>query len=167
MLREIKNIMIAFEKSVGAVIFRKEKGRALFLLLNYGKLKSGKYHWGFAKGHVEKGESEEETMRREILEETGISKLKKVSNFQESNRYFYKAFGEELKKRKARGKKTLIAKKVIYFLAEVKSKEVKISEEHVDYKWLPYDKAVEKVTYKNLKKVLEKAKTFLDKSFFC
>ena len=39
-------------------------------LLVYGK-KSQK--WGFPKGHMEKGESEEETARRELFEETGIS----------------------------------------------------------------------------------------------
>jgi 8-oxo-dGTP pyrophosphatase MutT (NUDIX family) len=38
-------------------------------LLVYGK-KSQK--WGFPKGHMEKGESEEETARRELFEETGI-----------------------------------------------------------------------------------------------
>ena len=54
------------EKSCGAVIFR--VGNATkYLLLHY---EAG--HWDFVKGHSEKGESEEETVRREILEETGL-----------------------------------------------------------------------------------------------
>ena len=92
--------MIAFEKSVGAVIFRKDNDKIFYLLLNYGKLKTGNYHWSFAKGHVEEGETEEGTMNREVLEETGISDLEIVNGFCESNRYFYHAYGEERKKRK-------------------------------------------------------------------
>ena len=55
------------EKSAGAVIFRMENGEPYYLLLRYY---SG--HWEFAKGHIEEGESNEETVKREIEEETGI-----------------------------------------------------------------------------------------------
>ncbi len=51
----VKNVvvnknMISFEKSVGAVIFRKSDGAVMYLLLHYP---SG--HWDFSKGHMEKG----------------------------------------------------------------------------------------------------------------
>ena len=55
-------------------------------------------------------------------------------------------------------------KKVIYFLAETKKLEVKISDEHIGFEWLPYGKALERITYKNSKKVLEKADRFLLKN---
>lgn len=29
-------------------------------------------HWGFPKGHMERGETPEQTARREVLEETGM-----------------------------------------------------------------------------------------------
>ena len=48
------------EKSAGAVIFRKQNDAILYLLLHY---EAG--HWDLAKGHIEKGESLEETARRE------------------------------------------------------------------------------------------------------
>ena len=50
-----------YEHSAGAVIFRKENERPLYLLLHY---EAG--HWGCAKGHVENSETIEETARREI-----------------------------------------------------------------------------------------------------
>jgi len=156
--------MIAFEKSVGAVIFRKEGKNIKYLLLNYGKARSGKYHWGFGKGHVEKNETEEETMHREVFEETGISDLKIISGFSDKSRYFYRAFGEEREKRKKNGRKTLVAKLVIYFLAETETEKIKISEEHIDFKWLSFEKAKAELTYKASKKTLEKAKKFLEKS---
>jgi 8-oxo-dGTP pyrophosphatase MutT (NUDIX family) len=54
------------EQSFGAVVYRRRKGRVLFLLLKHN---SGN-HWSLAKGHAEPGETEEQTARREILEET-------------------------------------------------------------------------------------------------
>ena len=56
------------EKSCGAVVSRMtENGREILLIrhMNGG-------HWAFPKGHVEKDETEEQTARREILEETGL-----------------------------------------------------------------------------------------------
>ena len=45
--------------------------------------------WGFPKGHVERGESLEETARREIYEETGIENLvliKKLGSYVRGNK---------------------------------------------------------------------------------
>ena len=61
---------VIWEVSVGAVVYRVENGRRLYLLLHYP---SG--HFDFAKGHVEAGETEEMTLRRETDEETGIRDL--------------------------------------------------------------------------------------------
>ena len=156
--------MIAFEKSVGAVIFRREDGNIKFLLLNYGKTKSGKYHWGFAKGHMEENETEEETMRREVLEETGISDLNLISGFRDKNRHFYRAYGEEREKRKKSGRKTLVAKQVAYLLAETKSEKINLSQEHIDFAWLPFGESKKRLTYKISQKTLEKARLFLEKN---
>lgn len=129
----------------------------LYLLLHYT---SG--HWDFPKGHIEKGETEEETLRREVFEETGIKDLKIIPGFFEKYRYFYKAKGDEYKRRKEKGKKTLISKAVMFYLAKTNEKEVKISYEHIGSEWLPYEKAMGRITFKNPKKVLEKAKRFID-----
>ena len=55
------------ERSCGAVMLRKNEERYEVLLVKH--LAS---HWGFPKGHMEKGEDEKATARREVLEETGI-----------------------------------------------------------------------------------------------
>jgi len=134
------------EKSAGAVIFRQEKNKIYYLLLHYS---AG--HWDFPKGNIEKGEKLEETAKREIKEETGIEKIEFIPKFKQSIKYFYELRGKN------------IFEIVTFFLAKTEEKEIKISWEHLGYQWLPYEKALERLTYKNTKEVLEKARDFLVK----
>ena len=73
------------EKSAGALIFRIENNIPYYLLLHYP---SG--HWEFAKGHVEEGETEEQTVKREVQEETGISDLIIIPGFREYIKYSFR-----------------------------------------------------------------------------
>ena len=122
------------ETSAGIVIFRKENSKNLFLLLRYP---SG--HWDFVKGKMEKNESTHETAVRETKEETGITNIMFLENFEEWIEYNFQFQGE------------LVQKKVVFFLAETKTKEVEISHEHLDYTWMDYNSAMEKTTFDNAK----------------
>jgi len=132
-----------YEKSAGAVLFIKEK-ESTYLLLQYEAK-----HWDFPKGNIEKGETDLQTVKREIEEETSIKDIEIIQDFKEIMQYHFKFEGE------------LINKTVVYYLAKTKSKEVKISFEHIGFEWLPYDKALEKLSFKNAKDILEKAHKFL------
>ena len=132
------------ETSAGIILFRKEESEKLFLLLNYP---SG--YWDFVKGKMEKGESTHETAIREAKEETGITDITFVENFEEWIEYSFKHQGE------------LVQKKVVFFLAETKTKEVKISHEHSGYTWIDYNSSMEKTTFDNAKTVLTKAQKLL------
>lgn len=132
------------ETSAGIVIFRKEGTKNLFLLLHYP---SG--HWDFVKGKMEKGETTQQTAIREAKEETGITDITFVENFEEWIKYNFKYQGE------------LVQKKVVFFLAETKTKEIKISHEHSGYTWLDYNESMEKTTFDNAKTVLTKAQKIL------
>ncbi len=133
------------ETSAGAVIFRRD-GEKKYLLLRY---ESG--HWDFPRGAIEAGEKEEETVRREAKEETEISDLIFLPNFREKIFWFYKKEGRT------------IYKEAIFYLAETKTEEVELSEEHIDFKWLPFEQAMDLITFPNGKKVLQKANDFLNK----
>lgn len=148
------------EKSAGAIIFRKEAGNIYYLLLHYPPSNEGKRgQWGFAKGHVEKDESEEETARREIAEETGIKDLRIMSGFKELEKYFFRRnYGLEGEARKTA---PWVFKSVVFFLAETEIKEIKISPEHIGFLWLPIDEAIKKTTFKNSKELLKKAHNYL------
>ncbi|WP_067958857.1 NUDIX domain-containing protein [Nitrosopumilus sp. Nsub] len=132
------------ETSAGIVIFRKEETKNLFLLLHYP---SG--HWDFVKGKMEKDETTHQTAIREAKEETGITDITFIENFEEWIEYNFKYQGE------------LVQKKVVFFLAETKTKEIKISHEHSGYTWLDYNSSMEKTTFDNAKTVLTKAQKLL------
>ena len=135
------------ETSSGVVLFRKENEKILFLLLHYP---SG--HWDFVKGKMEKGESTHQTAIRETKEETGINDVKFLDNFEEWIQYNFQFEGE------------LVNKKVVFFLGETKTKDVKISHEHLNYTWMDYTTAMEKTTFDNAKTVLSKSYSLLSKT---
>ncbi len=134
-----------FEQSAGAVVFLKEKESIKYLILQYAA-----HHWDFPKGHIEKGEEELETVKRETQEETGITDLSIVPDFKEKIAYFFSADKEKIKK------------EVVFYLAQTRTKAVKLSFEHEDFLWLPYDEACDKVTFKTAKDILKKANDFLE-----
>jgi bis(5'-nucleosidyl)-tetraphosphatase len=132
------------ETSAGIILYRKENSKKLFLLLHYP---SG--HWDFVKGKMEKGETTQQTAVRETKEETGITDITFVENFEEWIGYNFKH------------KRELIQKKVVFFLAETKTKNIKISHEHSGYTWMDYNASMEKTTFDNAKTVLTKAQRLL------
>jgi len=150
------------EKASGAVIFFRENKKIYYLLLDYGY-----GYWGFSKGHIEKGESLKQTALREAVEETGIKDLNFIEEFAEKNEYSYQVNGQKIfdenKQNHLNLKSKNIFKIVTYFLAETKTKKVLISYEHKAYKWLTYQSALNKLTYKDCKDTLKKANVFLEK----
>jgi bis(5'-nucleosidyl)-tetraphosphatase len=147
---------LAFEKSVGAVIFSKNNSQIEYLALDYGN-----NYWGYAKGHVEEGENEIETLKREVKEETSLEDLEIIPGFKTKNKYFYRAGKEEKARREKEGLPINIFKTVIYYLAETKTRNIKISFEHKGYLWLAFEEAIKKISYKDSKKVLKEANDFL------
>jgi|SRR3989344_3171038 len=142
------------EKSAGAIIYRIKDNIPHYLLLHYP---SG--HWEFAKGHIEEGENAQQAAIREIEEETGIKDLKIIPGFEEYIKYFFrKSYGL-----KDQAKKTApwVFKLVVFYLAETKIENVRISEEHKGFLWLPYEQALKRLTYKNAKELLRKSNDHL------
>ena len=106
-------------------------------------------HWSFPKGHVEKGETTEETVRREVKEETGITQIDFIPGFKETIRYFVNYDGQKR------------MKFVAFFLARTVQKNVTISFEHQGFAWLSYEEAVSTATYRSDKQVIKAAEAFV------
>lgn len=150
-------IPTAWEVSVGAILFRESKyGQREYLLLQYP---SG--HFDFAKGHIEAGESEIDTLRRETVEETGLDELE-VMEERMSIRYFYIAKGNEAERRQQERRGVWIFKQVHFYPAQVNSEAaVILSHEHTGFVWLPYAEAIEKATFKNAKNLIVETEMIL------
>ena len=108
---KLKSIRCLYEKSCGGIIFYKTRQNTKILLV---KNNNGRY-WSFPKGHIEEGETEQETAIREIKEETGLD-VTLVQGFREISEY--SPFGK-------------IRKRVVFFLARAFTDNVKIQEEEI------------------------------------
>jgi bis(5'-nucleosidyl)-tetraphosphatase len=134
------------EKSAGFILVSDKflNSRYSVLLLHY---RSG--HWDFPKGNIEINETEMQAATRELREETGITKFRLIPNFRYTLGYKY-----------AR-KSSLISKQVILFLASTKVNKVKISDEHIGFKWINIHTSSNQLTYSNAKNALQCAINFL------
>ena len=129
------------EISAGAITYTVKDEEVLYLLIR-------DFHgnWGFPKGHLEEGESEEEAAVREISEEAGIA-IQLDSSFKEELRYVMP---------------NGILKISIYFLGEYEDQTpIRQPEEVDEIRLLPYDEAVDLLTFDNMKEVLSKAQEYL------
>ena len=136
------------EKSCGIVLFNSDE----FLLIQHPTKSNGdEGHWDFPKGHVEGNETELETTKRELIEETGIVNFRLFDGFRHRIEYNFQKGNE------------MVPKEVIFFLAESNTKEVELSSEHQNFVWLNKDLAHNKLTYTNAKEVLAAVKIFLEK----
>lgn len=134
------------EHSAGAVLFRYfSNDERKYLLLHYT---SG--HWDFPKGNLEAGETEVDTVIREIFEETGITDLKFMEGFIKPIFYNYRRDGN------------LVQKKVSFYLAQTLTINIKLSDEHQDFFWSDYPSALTTLTYRSARDILISANKYLN-----
>ena len=136
---------VRHERSAGILVYRGTRDDPQFLLLDYGR------HWDYPKGHVEKGEDDQTAAIRELQEETGIAAIELEDGFKHEMTYFFR-----------HKKKGLVRKTVVFFLGRTATKEITLSDEHVGATFLPYEQALQRVTYPNAREALKQAKAFLD-----
>ena len=129
------------EKSVGAVIKYQTSPNKIkdpeFLLL-----RNRRGYWGFPQGHKEEGETEIQTLFREVYEETGIHSLNILSFIGRIKYSFFK--GEGIKSRK----------EVSFYYATTTVRDITISNEHDDFIWATFSEALNYLNRKQLKSIM-------------
>ena len=130
--------------SSGGVVYRVENNIPLFLLLTSNK----RGIWCLPKGLIEENEDEVTTAMREVREETGVSRVKlrgKVGQIKYQFGFRAKTFD----------------KTVHFFLFETDQADAKVGTEHDAMEWMPYEKALQTLSYPNEKDMLSKAWTMI------
>ncbi len=135
------------EKSCGAIVFTREHGEIKYVIV-----RSLEGYYGFPKGHVEDGETEQETAVREIKEETGLD-VTLFEDFRTTDEYHV-----VLKDNRE------IRKHVVYFLAEFQNQDLHAQEQEISaIELMSYEKAMESFKFDRLKRLLQEAENYLKK----
>ena len=131
------------ETSCGAIVYTKRDDQYLFVVVQE---QSGAY--SFPKGHMEAGETEMETARREIFEETGLRPAF-ANGFRETDAYDLK-------------EKPGTRKQVVYFLAECGNEPMTAQMGEIrNIELLPFEQAMERFDWEGTRRVLAAAYRFL------
>ena len=134
---------MVWEKSCGAVVFTREKGELRYLII---QMIGG--HHGFPKGHMEPGETELETAKREVVEEVGL-RPRFLEGFRAEEAYLLPG-------------KQNTGKRVVYFLAEFENQTIRIQKEELrGAQLLPFEAAVNRLEFDDARRILENANQFL------
>ncbi len=133
------------EYSCGAVIFARIDGQ-----IRYCIMESIAGLFGFPKGHMEKGETEEETALREVSEEVGL-KVTLVPGFRTTDSHHLP-------------QKPGAMKHITYFLAEAQDTNIRIQKEELaSAAFLDYGQAMRKFQFPSSRRILTEAHEFLIK----
>ena len=133
-----------YEYSAGAVVFTRNEKEVLYAII---RSKTGTY--GFAKGHIEGSESEEEAALREVREETGLS-IKLIDGFVRRDEYPLPT-------------KKPTRKKVVYFLGEFCDQTPTPQPEEISsVHTLSYAEAYKRLQFENLRSILRAANSFIE-----
>ncbi|MCE5194103.1 MAG: NUDIX hydrolase [Nitrospiraceae bacterium] len=140
-------VSLQAQVSSGGVISRNTSGISEIALI---AVKGGNI-WCLPKGIIEKNESQEKAAVREVQEETGL-KGKVIEKIGEISYWYF------IKDKNIRTRKT-----VHFFLMSYVDGKTEDHNWEVDSaEWFAIDQALEKVSYKGDKEIIEKAKKMLE-----
>lgn len=140
---------IIHETSYGIIlVHRKADGKYLFCVV-----RRALGHWSFPKGHKDANETDEETARREVFEETGNADIARITNFDFIETYSFTT-GD-----------TRHEKTVKYFLGKTPVMQTNTSQkfknEICDVRWVSYTQLVKQLTFPESKKLAVDAYKYL------
>ena len=137
-------MIMNWEKSCGAIVYTRKNGEPEFLIVQE---QEGAY--SFPKGHVEGDETEEQTARREVFEETGLQ-LPFQKGFRTEDEYDL-------------AEKPGTRKRVVYFLAEYRGGSIVLREGEIrGAQFLTYAQARECFEHEGTRRVLAEAMEYLN-----
>lgn len=128
--------------SAGGVLFWKNKNNILVCIVK----RKGKNVWVLPRGRVEENENMEDTVVREVREETGV--LSRIVRKIGVVKYSYYSHID----------KTYYDKEVHFYLLKISKQEKFVPNQEIqDRAWLTVEEAINKLSYEKEKEILLKA----------
>src|SRR5688572_6838403 len=129
------------ETSAGGIVFRLERGKPRYLLI-----RDSYSNWGFPKGHLEPGEEPATAAVREVGEETGLRSLL-IRGLIDTIDWDFRFRGQAIHK-------------VCHFFL-IESRRSRTSPQRAEgitaCRWMSFDEALRRVSYRNAREVLRRA----------
>lgn len=130
------------EFTAGGMVFRRVGGDDIDILMIQDRLG----RWTIPKGHVEEGESLEQTAEREIGEETGLTKLS-IKDKLDKIHFFYRKEG-----------KLIYMTTHVFLIEALGDTEALVPEDSegiVDAKWFGREEALKLIEYKDTERLFK------------
>ncbi len=124
---------------IDTYVYRRTDAGILFLMLKRAKTKMYEHLWQGVAGKIESGETSWQASIRELKEETGLTPKQMFTADHVSR--FYEAYQDRINL-------------VPVFGIEVDTEAVTLSDEHCEYRWLPFEEAIKLLVWKGQKEGL-------------
>lgn len=130
---------IVREPTSGGIIFRHGEGGDIEILL----IQDGKDRWTIPKGHIEEGETAQETTRREIGEEAGLHDVE-ILNWLGKIHFRYRRLDRLV----------LMTTQIYLVRAKGDTDAIKKEEWMHGIKWFKFQDALEAIEYEDIEKLM-------------
>ena len=135
---------IVREPTAGGIVFRRGKNDQIEILL----IQDAKDRWTIPKGHIEEGESAQQTAKREIGEEAGLKNVE-VLGWLGKIHFRYRRVD----------KLVLMTTQIYLVRVRTDGNEIQKEEWMNGIKWFPFNEALDLIEYEDIAKLMLKAKT--------
>jgi len=130
---------IVREPTSGGIIFRRNEQDGVEILL----IQDGKDRWTIPKGHIEEGETAEQTTRREIGEEAGLHEVEILG-----------WLGKIYFRYRRIDKLVLMTTQIYLVRAKGDTNDIKKEEWMNDIRWFKFNDALEVIEYEDIGKLM-------------
>lgn len=135
---------IVREPTAGGVVWRRNKNDEIEILL----IQDAKDRWTIPKGHIEEGETAQQTARREIGEEAGLKEVE-LQGWLGKIHFRYRRID----------KLVLMTTQIYLVKAQGNTNDIKKEEWMNGIQWFGFNDALDKIEYDDIAKLMLKAKT--------
>lgn len=129
---------IVREPTAGGVIFRRDKDNDVEILL----IQDMRGRWTIPKGHIEEGETADQTAKREIFEEAGLKNVEILGYLGKIN-FRYR-----------RLEKLVLMTTQIYLVRAKQGDEIKKEDWMQDIRWFKFNDALDAIEYDDIEKLM-------------